>query len=117
MSSTPLEAMLAEILARGRAAGLTHAAIAARAGLTPETLSRLRHKGDCRLATLLALADAVGCRLELRGPTDEAPDGVASPCRTDPPAAAPAAAPAPAPSPSSALPEAPQPGQRPRHLL
>ena len=36
---------------------------AAKAGVRPETLSRLRNRGDCVLSTLEALADAVGLRL------------------------------------------------------
>lgn len=99
----PLESMLATILARGRAAGMTHGALAERAGLTPETLSRLRHKGDCRLATLTALAEAVGLSVVLRpaGATME-----------DPAAAPPAPAAAEDAAPASA-----RAGQRPRHLL
>lgn len=93
----PLERMLADILARGRVAGMTHAALAERAGLTPETLSRLRHKGDCRLATLIALAEAVGLELVLRPEGAVAVDQ--SPQADDPP-----------------LPPAVG-GQRPRHLL
>jgi DNA-binding phage protein len=93
----PLERMLADILALGRAAGMTHAALAERAGLTPETLSRLRHKGDCRLATLIALAEAVGLEVVLR------PEGSA------------------AVDPAPPVHEPPLPpvggGQRPRHLL
>ena len=36
---------------------------AARAGVRPETLSRLRNRGDCVLSTLEALAHVVGLRL------------------------------------------------------
>lgn len=93
----PLERMLADILARGRAAGMTHAALAERAGLTPETLSRLRHKGDCRLATLIALAEAVGLEVVLRPQGAVAVDPVPS---ADEPPLPPAGG-----------------GQRPRHLL
>lgn len=92
-----LESMLADILARGRAAGMTHGALAERAGLTPETLSRLRHKGDCRLATLIALAEAVGLQVVLRPEGAAAEDPVPA---VDEPPMAPAAG-----------------GQRPRHLL
>ncbi len=109
MSSSALEDMLAAILARGRADGLTHGAIAARAGLTPETLSRLRHKGDCRLATMLALAEAVGYRLELR-----ATDAPASAARQAPPT--PPAPPAQKAEDATAVRDQ-EPGQRPRHLL
>ena len=38
---------------------------AARAGVRPETLSRLRNRGDCVLSTLEALAHVVGLRLSI----------------------------------------------------
>ncbi len=38
---------------------------AAKAGVRPETLSRLRNRGDCVLSTLEALAHAVGLRLSI----------------------------------------------------
>jgi glucuronate isomerase len=47
-----------------RAAGLTDTQWAARAGVRKETLSRLRHRSTCDLATLNALADAMNARLE-----------------------------------------------------
>ena len=48
-----------------RAVGLTDTQWAARAGVRKETLSRLRHRSTCDLATLNALAEAVNARLEL----------------------------------------------------
>jgi glucuronate isomerase len=48
-----------------RAAGLTDTQWAMRAGVRKETLSRLRHRSTCDLATLNALAEAVNGRLEL----------------------------------------------------
>ena len=38
---------------------------AAKAGVRPETLSRLRNRGDCVLSTLEALAHAVGLRMSI----------------------------------------------------
>jgi hypothetical protein len=48
-----------------RRANLSHADWAARAGVRAETLSRLKQRGDCDLATLTALAEAVNLRVTL----------------------------------------------------
>ena len=45
--------------------GLNDRAWAARAGLRHETLSRLRRRSNCDLATLVALASAVGARVDV----------------------------------------------------
>ena len=57
--------MLARLSQMARATGLTDTQWATRAGVRKETLSRLRHRSTCDLATLNALAEAVGTRLEL----------------------------------------------------
>jgi len=57
--------LLEEILAAARAQGLDQRRLAARAGLSPFTISRLKRQGDASLATLGRLAAAVGLRLAL----------------------------------------------------
>jgi hypothetical protein len=57
--------MLARLSQMARAAGLTDTEWATQAGVRKETLSRLRHRSTCDLATLSALAEAVQARLEL----------------------------------------------------
>lgn len=32
-----------------------------------QTVSRIMHKGDCRVSTFLALLDAIGCEIEIKG--------------------------------------------------
>jgi DNA-binding phage protein len=64
--STPhLATLLAQLSQMARAAGLTDTQWAMRAGVRKETLSRLRHRSTCDLATLNALSEAVNARLEL----------------------------------------------------
>lgn len=64
--STPLPELLSDLTARARAAGLSDARWAERAGVRKETLSRLRRRGNCDLATLLQLAATVGARLAVQ---------------------------------------------------
>ena len=64
-SSTAPARLLAEILAAARAQGLDQRRLAARAGLSPFTISRLKRQGDASLATLDRLAAAVGLRIAL----------------------------------------------------
>ena len=61
----PLESMLAKMADAARREELTHREWASRAGVRPETLSRLKQRGDCDLATLSALAGALDLRLAL----------------------------------------------------
>jgi len=63
--------------ADARRMGLTDTAWAACAGVSKETLSRLRGRSSCDLATLEALAASVGSRLDLerQSPTGLTPDG------------------------------------------
>ncbi len=62
--------LLEEILAAARAQGLDQRRLAARASLSPFTISRLKRQGDASLTTLSRLAAAVGLRLALV-PDDE----------------------------------------------
>jgi DNA-binding phage protein len=64
-STQGLATLLACLSQMARAAGLTDTQWAMRAGVRKETLSRLRHRSTCDLATLNALAEAVNARLEL----------------------------------------------------
>ncbi len=61
----PLESMLATMATAARREKLTHREWAERAGVRPETLSRLKQRGDCDLATLSALAGALDLRVAL----------------------------------------------------
>ena len=57
--------LLQLVLARGKAQGLTQIALARRAGITAEALSRAKKAGDMRVSTLAELARAVGLTLAL----------------------------------------------------
>jgi transcriptional regulator with XRE-family HTH domain len=59
------QTLLAEIVEIGHRQGLTQAAIAERAGIAVETLSRLKRADDLRLSSLQRLAAAVGLRIAL----------------------------------------------------
>lgn len=63
----PMHPTLLESLHRHRAAsGLTKRALALRAGVRPELLSRLNSQTGCDTATLQKLADALGLELVLQ---------------------------------------------------
>jgi hypothetical protein len=62
-STEPLPEVLALLSQQARARRWTDSEWAARAGVRKETLSRLRHRRNCDLATLAALAKAVDARL------------------------------------------------------
>lgn len=76
-SSSELDGLLAQLTSIARARGLNDSQLAASAGLPKETLSRLRRRSNCDLATLNALAEAVGARLEVLAgaPPGTTPDG------------------------------------------
>jgi hypothetical protein len=57
--------LIEQIFARARLHNLPKARLADKAGLRPETLSRLKHQDSCDLRTLSDLALAVGYRLAL----------------------------------------------------
>ena len=74
--STPLPQMLESLTARARDHSLTDSEWARQAGVRAETLSRLRGRNSCDLATLLALADVVGLTLGFAQPgLPTTPDG------------------------------------------
>ena len=52
--------LIAEIIASAKARGIDQATLAARAGISAESLSRLKKHGGCRLATALELARVAG---------------------------------------------------------
>ncbi len=58
--SSAAEVLIARILGFAGAKGIDQATLAARAGISPESLSRLKKAGSCRLATALDLARAAG---------------------------------------------------------
>ncbi len=64
--------MLDQLSQAARQHGLTQHDWATKAGLRSETLSRLKSRGDCDLATLNALAGAVGMRVGLMPATEAA---------------------------------------------
>ncbi len=70
MEPSTLEPLLDQILAAARTAGLDQRALAARAGLSAGTLSRLKTQSDASVATLNRLAQAVGLRLTFTADDD-----------------------------------------------
>lgn len=66
--------LLQALSARARQAGLNDRQWAAKAGLRPETLSRVKRRGHCDSATLNALARACGTALALQ--PAQSPDGL-----------------------------------------
>ena len=62
---TEIADLLQQILALGKEQGLTQIALAQRAGITPEALSRAKKGGDMRVSTLNELAHVVGLKLSL----------------------------------------------------
>jgi transcriptional regulator with XRE-family HTH domain len=61
------QALLADLVAQRRAAGLSQAEVAARMGTSQPAVARVEAgSGDVRLSTLERYAAAVGRRLELR---------------------------------------------------
>lgn len=57
--------LLAEIVAAGKARGLTQQVIVQQAGLGASTLSKAKQAGDLRVSTLERMANVVGLRLSL----------------------------------------------------
>lgn len=68
-------AVLERVVAEAKARGLSRRALARRAGVRPETVSRIASRGTCDFATLEQLAAAVGLRLGLH---EESPPGAGS---------------------------------------
>ena len=64
-STNDLERLLDNLTRYARSLGLNDSSWATAAGLRKETLSRLRNRNDCDLATLIALARAVDAELTI----------------------------------------------------
>ena len=62
---TNFSALLRQVLAAAKATGIGQRDLAQRAGIRPETLSRLKRKGRGDLDTLDRMARVVGLRLAL----------------------------------------------------
>ncbi len=62
--------LLRTLIATGKRAGMDQRALALRAGIAPETISRAKKQGRADLSTVLALSKAVGLELHLR-PTEQ----------------------------------------------
>ncbi len=62
---TGFSRLLNQVLAGARAAGIDQRDLALRAGIRPETLSRLKSKGRGDFETLDRMANVVGLRLAL----------------------------------------------------
>jgi hypothetical protein len=63
--STALQALLEQLTRAARVLQLTDTDWTARAGIRKETLSRMRGRTSCDLATLQALAEVVGARVTI----------------------------------------------------
>lgn len=76
-STTEMGRLVESLSLAARRRGMNYSRWAAAAGLPKETLSRLRSRDSCDLRTLLALAAAVGARLEIAegAPTAATADG------------------------------------------
>jgi len=64
-NNTDFSSLLDQVLATAKAAGIDQRELAQRAGIRPETLSRLKRKGRGDLDTLDRMAQVVGLRLSL----------------------------------------------------
>jgi len=62
---TEFSSLLSEVLAAAKAAGIDQRELALRAGIRPETLSRLKRKGRGDFDTLDRMARVAGMRLSL----------------------------------------------------
>ena len=76
-STKVLDKLLDQLTRFARLRGLNDSQWSAKAGLPRETLSRLRRRTNCDLATLVSLADAAGARLAvtLCAPVQTTQDG------------------------------------------
>ncbi len=74
--ATSAQGLIAEIIAFARERGVDQVSLAAQAGISAESRSRLKKAGGCRLATALELARVAGFKtLEL---TEQSADNVAA---------------------------------------
>lgn len=65
MEDSGVAGILARITEAAQTRGLSRRALALRAGVRPETVSRIAARGTCDFATLARLAEAAGLRLGL----------------------------------------------------
>lgn len=72
LERSSVAATLSRITDAARSLGLSRRALALRAGVRPETVSRIATRGTCDFATLERLAAAAGLRLDLQGETTPA---------------------------------------------
>jgi len=63
--TSPVQALLDQIIASAKARGMTQAELAKRAGISPVGLSKARHRSDIRASTLAKLAEALDMELKL----------------------------------------------------
>ena len=63
LPSEPVRELIEQVYTRAAAQDLTAQEVARRAGIAPETLSRMRHRGHADAGTLDALGRQVGLRL------------------------------------------------------
>lgn len=63
--NSPFSVLLSTVLAQARSRGIDQRELARRAGIRPETLSRLKGRGEGDLGTLDRMARVVGLRLAL----------------------------------------------------
>ncbi len=73
-STTSLASLLESLTRAARRKGLNDSAWASAAGLSKETLSRLRRRNSCDLSTLLVLAEAADARLSVSHETRTPPN-------------------------------------------
>ncbi|HET6611817.1 MAG TPA: helix-turn-helix transcriptional regulator [Kofleriaceae bacterium] len=59
-ATRPAHELIAHIIDHARERGIDQATLAARAGISPASLSRIKKAGTCRLTTALALARVAG---------------------------------------------------------
>jgi transcriptional regulator with XRE-family HTH domain len=70
ITDSPVSALLEQILVHAKEQGISGKDLAVRAGIAPETLSRMKTRGTGDAAVLLALAHVVGLKVILV-PDDE----------------------------------------------
>lgn len=64
-SDNQLTPLVETLLMAAKARGMTQGALAHAAGVSPETLSRIKHRDNVEFAVLSTLAQAVGMKLTL----------------------------------------------------
>lgn len=77
ITGRPVSALLEQILVHAKEQGISGKDLALRAGIAPETLSRMKTRGTGDAAVLLALAHVVGLKVILV-PDDERLEAIRS---------------------------------------